>query len=212
MLSKTYEFILEKYRDQIAYHRDHGHNPLFRAIHGELKVKLGIDIDKSLERNQEVASSSTLLDVFDSIILATLQTENVPPMPSPQNRKPPTVGSQRRPSVIPATRMGPSGDQKLLGDAMEGLKKKLKRGTKALGDKFQRTRTQPEVPPPITATRSNATSVETIRVICETLLEESSEHRKRHFSGLDIRDYLPLRATHVPTEEFPPHSEQINPS
>jgi hypothetical protein len=210
VLSNTYDFVHEKYLEQVEQFRRDRSNPLFDAIPQDLENELGIKIiQKCLSEDlAKVTSSSKLLSIVDSTIKAALEpfpgaqrgespAEAQSRLASPTPPRQPPRTSTHKSRHSPGARAGVFNDPRLIEDAKEGLKKGLKKGTKVIGDKFQRSKNQPEIPPE-NIQPDGVTRIDTLRDVCRKLQLESAEFRKENFCGLDIRDYLPLRANHVP--------------
>jgi hypothetical protein len=204
VLSNTYDFVHEKYLEQVEQFRRDRSNPLFDAIPQDLENELGIEITKKClpEDLGNATSSSKLLNTVDSTIKAALEpfpgaTEAQSRLASPTPPRQPPRTSTHKSRHSPGARAGVFNDPRLIEDAKEGLKKGLKKGTKAIGEKFQRSKNQSEVPPE-NILPDGVTRIDTLRDVCRKLQLESAEFRKENFCGLDIRDYLPLRESHVP--------------
>ena len=207
-MSNTYDFIHEKYLEQVEqFRRDRSNPVLFDAIPQDLENKLGIIITNKYPPKDlvEATSSSKLLNTLDLTIKAALEPipgaqsgeSLAPPTPSKQPQMTSTHKSRYSSSTHQGARAGVLGDPRLIEDAKQGLIRGLKKGSKAIGDKFQRSKNQPEILPE-NIQPDGVTRIDTLRDVCRKLQLESAEFRKENFCGLNIRDFLPLRASHVP--------------
>src|SRR5204862_7289430 len=75
VLLSTYDFVHEKYLEQVDHYRQDRRNPLFDSIPRNLENELGIKIIRKDPPSDlaKITSSSRLLDIVDSAIQVTLE-------------------------------------------------------------------------------------------------------------------------------------------
>ena len=214
VLLATYDFVHEKYLEQVNQYRRDRRNPLFDAIPRDFENELGMAITLKYQLSDlaKITSSSRLLGVFDSTIEAALepfrgvQSENpranaqrrpTSPATSGQTRRTGTSYSRRPQSTYQGARAGVFNDPKLLEEAKRGFREMVRKGTRTISGTLRRPKNQPEAP------QNNIqlgcdTGTAGLQDICKRLQLESANFRTQNFLGLDIRDYLPLKARHLP--------------